>query len=250
MLGYLVTWMLRCTIAHVDCSKHCALPYNQLLSHSCPLCYNSWRIRHIVKKNMTDSTLCLCNVIFSIAQKFLCVGLAMCISNYMYDCCVFAVNQGVFAVHATFGPLHRGGSRQWNQEVLCLTQPPSSCSTQCRGIWQCKESSSHSAAALLQCRETRHAQNVPPLSHSGAAAAGLFCQSLTWTTGSFLFSTSDLHTAVFIDWFVLFVCFAINFCLCRSFFPQKGKSTHYCLKQNVEGTEMLILFFLVDLFKF
>ena len=73
------------------------------------------------------STLYLCNVIFSIAQKFLCVCLAMCISIYIYDCCVFAVNQGVFAVHATFGPLHRGGSRQWNQEVLCLS-PPSSAS--------------------------------------------------------------------------------------------------------------------------
>ena len=125
------TWMLRCSNAlilgcskaHVDCSKHCALPYNQLLSHSCPLCYNSWRIRHI-SKNDGYSTLCLRNVIFSIAQKFLCVGLAMCISIYIYDGCVFAVNQGVFAVHATFGPLHRGGSRQWNQEVLCLTQPP------------------------------------------------------------------------------------------------------------------------------
>ena len=180
------TWMLRCSNAlilgcskaHVDCSKHCALPYNQLLSHSCPLCYNSWRIRHI-SKNDGYSTLCLRNVIFSIAQKFLCVGLAMCISIYIYDCCVFAANQGVFAVHATFGPLHRGGSRQWNQEVLCLTQPSSSSSTHCRGIWQCKESSSHSAAALLQCRETRHAQNVPPFSHSGVAAAGLFCQSLT-----------------------------------------------------------------------
>ena len=95
----------------------------------------------------------------------------LCVFPFTYmTVCVFAVNQGVFAVHATFGPLHRGGSRQWNQEVLCLTQPPSSSSTHCRGIWQCKESSSHSAAALLQCRETRHAQNVPPLSHSGAAA--------------------------------------------------------------------------------
>ena len=124
MLKCLDTWILGCSEAHVDCSKHCALPYNQLLSHSCPLCYNSWRIRHILKKYDGYLTLCFCNVIFSIAQKFLCVGLAMCISIYIYDGCVFAVNQGVFAVHATFGPLHRGGSRQWNQEVLCLTQPP------------------------------------------------------------------------------------------------------------------------------
>lgn len=167
MLKCLDTWILGCSDAHVDCSKHCALPYNQLLSHSCPLCYNSWSLRHILIKYNGYSTLCLCNVIFSIAQKFLCVCLAMCISIYIYDCCVFAVNQGVFAVHATFGPLHRGGSRQWNQEVLCLTQPPPSSSTHCKGIWQCKESSSHSAAALLQCRETRHAQNVPPFSHSG-----------------------------------------------------------------------------------
>ena len=173
MLKCLDTWILGCSEAHVDCSKHCALPYNQLLSHSCPLCYNSWRIRHILKKYDGYSTLCLCNVIFSIAQKFLCVGLAMCISIYIYDCCVFAANQGVFAVHATFGPLHRGGSRQWNQEVLCLAQPSSSSSTHCRGIWQCKESSSHSAAALLQCRETRHAQNVPPFSHSGGGGRPL-----------------------------------------------------------------------------
>ena len=54
MLKCLDTWILGCSEAHVDCSKHCALPYNQLLSHSCPLCYNSWRIRHIVKKNMSD----------------------------------------------------------------------------------------------------------------------------------------------------------------------------------------------------
>lgn len=53
------------------------------------------------------------------------------------------------------------------------TQPSSSSSTHCRGIWQCKESSSHSAAALLQCRETRHAQSVPPFSHSGGGGRPL-----------------------------------------------------------------------------
>ena len=88
-------------------------------------------------------------------------------SVFVFQCIFYTKHRCVFAVHATFGPLLLGGSRQWNQEVLCLTQPPPSSSTHCRGIWQCKESSSHGAVALLQCRETRHAQNVPPFSHSG-----------------------------------------------------------------------------------
>ena len=190
VLGCSDTWVLRCSnawiLGYLDAQRHML---TVLSTVHCPIISCFLTVVRCVtilgefdilsKKICRIFTLCLCNVIFSIAQKFLCVGLAMCISIYIYDCCVFAANQGVFAVHATFGPLHRGGSRQWNQEVLCLTQPSSSSSTHCRGIWQCKESSSHSAAALLQCRETRHAQNVPPLSHSGAAAAGLFCQSLT-----------------------------------------------------------------------
>ena len=176
MLKCLDTWILGCSEAHVDCSKHCALPYNQLLSHSCPLCYNSWRIRHILKKYDGYSTLCLCNVIFSIAQKFLCVGLAMCISIYIYDGCVFAVNQGVFAVHATFGPLHRGGSRQWNQEVLCLTQPPPP------PQHTAEESGSAKNLPLtvqLHCcsAEKLATPRTSLPSPIVAAAAGLFCQS-------------------------------------------------------------------------
>ena len=182
MLKCLDTWLHGCSDAQLHMltvlsTVHCPIISCFLTVVRCVTILGEFDI--LSKKICRIFTLCLCNVIFSIARKFLCVCLAMCISIYIYDCGVFAVNQGVFAVHATFGPLHRGGSRQWNQEVLCLTQPSSSSSTHCRGIWQCKESSSHSAAALLQCRETRHAQNVPPLSHSGAAAAGLFCQSLT-----------------------------------------------------------------------
>ena len=96
------------------------------------------------------------------------------------------------------------GSRQWNQEVLCLTQPPPSSSTHCKGIWQCKESSSHSAAALLQCRETRHAQNVPPFSHSGGGRPLLPVTDLNHQIQgpSFLFLTPDLYTAVSINYFV------------------------------------------------
>ena len=168
--------------------------------------------------------MCFCNVIFSIAQKFLCVCLAMCISIYIYDCCVFAVNQGVFAVHATFGPLHRGGSRQWNQEVLCLTQPPPSSSTHCKGIWQCKESSSHSAAALLQCRETRHAQNVPPFSHSGGGRPLLPVTDLNHR----IFSILDIRFTH--GRFYRLICALCVFCnqllsnqlSLSKFFPRKG----------------------------
>ena len=43
---------------------------------------------------------------------------------FVFQCIFDTKHWCVFAVHATFGPLLLGGSRQWNQEVLCLPSLP------------------------------------------------------------------------------------------------------------------------------
>ena len=163
------------------------------------------------------------------------------------------MNQGVFAVHATFGPLHRGGSRQWNQEVLCLTQPPPSSSTHCKGIWQCKESSSHSAAALLQCRETRHAQNVPPFSHSGGGRPLLPVTGLNHRIFSILdirFTHGRFYRLIcpLCVWLQINSCPAS--CLCRSFFPKREIHSSVLDATCGKNGNADLVFFLVNLFKF
>ena len=95
MLGCLDTWMFRCSnawiLGYLDAQRHML---TVLSTVHCPIiscfltvvrCVTILGEFDIFQKNDGYSTLCLCNVIFSIAQKFLCVGLAMCISIYIYD---------------------------------------------------------------------------------------------------------------------------------------------------------------------
>ena len=173
MLKCLDTWILGCSEAHVDCSKHCALPYNQLLSHSCPLCYNSWRIRHIVKKNMSDI-----HVVPLQCHIFHCTKVPLRWLGYVYfhlhiwRLCIRSESRCICSARHLW-PSPPGREPTMESGGIVPNPTSSSSSTHCRGIWQCKESSSHSAAALLQCRETRHAQNVPPFSHSGGGGRPL-----------------------------------------------------------------------------
>ena len=55
------------------------------------------------------------------AYLCMCVFVCLCIWTFVK---LFILCCNVFAVHATFGPLLLGGSRQWNQEVLCLPSLP------------------------------------------------------------------------------------------------------------------------------
>ena len=60
------------------------------------------------------------STLFRLRCLYICKALrCICSKVYRVLQCII-----VFAVHATFGPLLLGGSRQWNQEVLCLPSLP------------------------------------------------------------------------------------------------------------------------------
>ena len=88
MLKCLDTWLHGCSDAQLHMltvlsTVHCPIISCFLTVVRCVTILGEFDI--LSKKICRIFTLCLCNVIFSIAQKFLCVGLAMCISIYIYD---------------------------------------------------------------------------------------------------------------------------------------------------------------------
>ena len=109
------------------------------------------------------------------AYLCMCVFVCLCIWSFVK---LFILCCNVFAVHATFGPLLLGGSRQWNQEVLCLPSLPLCLSALPLVQPQCKAVETRNAVLQREkCRENGPTQSLPP--PPPTIVGGLFCQSLT-----------------------------------------------------------------------
>ena len=133
------------------------------------------------------------------AYLCMCVFVCLCIWTFVK---LFILCCNVFAVHATFGPLLLGGSRQWNQEVLCLPSlPPLPLCTASRTT-SVQSSGDEECSAAVGEVQRKWPHPVPPSSSSYYTwrpllpVTDLNHQILG---PSFLFLTADLYTGRYLS---------------------------------------------------